>query len=240
MLGAIGRIGSLFNRLPGANALPQVLRGAPATRGGQLFRGLMSAENASLGLGGLLYGSQKAQDILGRSGFIPTQDDLRRRSEGIGKQGKNYTVGGIEYDFRTGRPINPPISTFIPYEENTLQAGQFTPPPPSLPGAPPAPGAVSNGAGVPAQRQNVQQRQISQDVLNAAQQYAAPASVPLSSFYEGQQQLGRRMEQGGELQRQLRDLGGAAGMSDQALMDWAKANPGLAYRELMKLRGRNQ
>ena len=48
------------------------------------------------------------------------------------------------------------------------------------------------------------------------------------------------MEQGGELQRQLRDLGGAAGMSDQALMEWAQANPGLAYRELMKLQGRNQ
>lgn len=238
MLGAIGRIGSLFNRLPGANALPQVLRGGPTTRGGQLFRGLMSAENASLGLGGLLYGSQKAQDILGRSGFIPTQDDLRRRSEGIGKQGKNYTVGGIEYDFRTGRPINAPQPTFASYEDDTLQAGQFTTPP--LPGAPPAPGVVSNGAGVPAQRQNVQQRSLSQEVLNAAQQYAAPTGIPLSSFYEGQQQLGRRMEQGGELQRQLKDLGGAAGMSDQALMDWVKANPGLAYRELLKLKERNQ
>jgi hypothetical protein len=42
------------------------------------------------------------------------------------------------------------------------------------------------------------------------------------------------MEQGGELQRQLRDLGGAAGMADEAFMAWAKANPGLAYRELIK------
>ncbi len=236
MLGAIGKIGGLFSRLPGANALPQALRGAPATRGGQLFQGLMGLDKASLGLGGLLYGSQKAQDILGSTGFIPTRDDLRRRSEGIGKQGKNYTVGGIEYDFRTGRPINAPISTFTPYEEDTLQAGQFTPP---LPGAPPAPGVVSNGAGDPRKRQNVQQRQLSQEVLNAAQQYAAPTGVPLSAFYEGQQQLGRRMEQGGELQRQLRDLGGAAGMSDQALMGWAKANPGLAYRELLKLKERS-
>jgi hypothetical protein len=48
------------------------------------------------------------------------------------------------------------------------------------------------------------------------------------------------MEQTGELQRQLKELGGAAGMNDQALMSWAKANPGLAYRELMKLKGRNQ
>jgi hypothetical protein len=28
--------------------------------------------------------------------------------------GKNYTVGGIEYDYRTGRAINPPPNTFVP------------------------------------------------------------------------------------------------------------------------------
>ena len=89
---------------------------------------------------------------------------------------------------------------------------------------------MSNGAGVPAQRQNVQQRALSQEVLNAAQQYAAPTGIPLSSFYEGQQQLGRSMEQTGELQRQLKDLGGATGMSNEALMQWAQANQGLAYR----------
>lgn len=133
--------------------------------------------------------------------------------------------------------IAPPSPTLPPpMRDPGLQAGQFTAPP----GASSAPGVVSNGAGDPRQRQNVQQRQLSQEVLNAAQQYAAPTSVPISSFYAGQQQLGRSMEQGGELQRQLRDLGGAAGMSDQALMEWAQANPGLAYRELMKLQGRNQ
>ena len=99
---------------------------------------------------------------------------------------------------------------------------------------------MSNGAGVPAQRQNVQQRALSQEVLNAAQQYAAPTGVPLSAFYEGQQQLGRSMEQTGELQRQLKELGGATGMSNQALMQWAQKNPALAYRELMKLRGRSR
>jgi hypothetical protein len=99
---------------------------------------------------------------------------------------------------------------------------------------------VSTGAGVPAQRQNVQQRQLSQEVLNAAQQYAAPASVSLPSFYAGQQQLGRSMEQTGELQRQLNELGGAMGMQPEALMQWAQANPGLAYRELQRLQGRNR
>jgi hypothetical protein len=117
-----------------------------------------------------------------------------------------------------------------------LQAGQLTPPPlaPRVP-----PGVVSNGAGAPAQRQNVQERALSQEVLNAAQQYAAPAGVSLPSFYASQQQLGRSMEQGGELQRRLKDLGAFAGMSDQALMDWTRQNPGLAYRELMKLQARN-
>jgi hypothetical protein len=48
------------------------------------------------------------------------------------------------------------------------------------------------------------------------------------------------MEQTGELQRQLKDLGGATGMSNEALMQWAQANPELAYRELMKLQRRSQ
>jgi hypothetical protein len=46
------------------------------------------------------------------------------------------------------------------------------------------------------------------------------------------------MEQTGELQRQLKDLGGATGMTPEALMQWAQANPGLAYRELKRLQQR--
>ena len=130
----------------------------------------------------------------------------------------------------------PPAPTLPPPPGAGSQAGQLTAPP----AAPPAPGAMSNGAGVPAQRQNVQQRALSQEVLNAAQQYSAPAGIPLSAFYEGQQQLGRSMEQTGELQRQLSQLGGATGMSEEALRQWAQKNPALAYRELMKLRGRSR
>ena len=130
----------------------------------------------------------------------------------------------------------PPAPVLPPPEVLDRRAGQQIAPP----AAPAAPGALSNGAGVPAQRQNVQQRALSQEVLNAAQQYSAPAGIPLSSFYEGQQQLGRSMEQTGELQRQLKDLGGATGMSNEALMQWAQANPELAYRELMKLQRRSQ
>ena len=164
----------------------------------------------------------------------------------------NKLFGG---NVEPGRTTPPPAPTLPPFVDSGLQAGQLTTPPsrpPAVPAAPavsaaPAapvtsggPVVLSNGAGAPAQRQNVRNRQLSQDVLNAAQQYASPAGVPLSSFYAGQQQLGRSMEQSGELQRRLKELGGAAGMSDQALMDWTKKNPALAYRELLKLQNRNQ
>jgi hypothetical protein len=98
---------------------------------------------------------------------------------------------------------------------------------------------VSNGAGVPALRQNVQNRALSQEVLNAAQQYSAPTGIPLSSFYEGQQQLGRSMMQKNQLAQHLQTLGGAAGMTPEALKEWAMANPGLAYREIQKLKTRS-
>jgi hypothetical protein len=113
------------------------------------------------------------------------------------------------------------------------QAGQPSLPPP--PGDMLGQVVLSNGAGVPAQRQNVQNRALSQEVLNAAQQYSAPAGIPLPSFYEGQQQLGRSMTQTGELQRRLTDLGAAPDMEQEALKTWVRTNPGLAYRELMKL-----
>lgn len=66
----------------------------------------------------------------------------------------------------------------------------------------------------------------------------APTNVPLSDFYRAQEHLGRHMEQSGELQRRLKDIGGARGMTDQALMDWAQQNPALAYREMFKLEKR--
>ena len=93
-------------------------------------------------------------------------------------------------------------------------------------------------AGVPAQRSDVINRALSQEVLNAAQQFNAPTNVPLPSFYEGQQQLGRSMMQKGTLVSQLQELGGAPGMTPDNLKIWAEKNPTLAYRELLKLRER--
>jgi hypothetical protein len=51
---------------------------------------------------------------------IPNQPPLPRDKPPINNivdrdtVGKNYTVGGIEYDYRTGRAINPPPNTFVP------------------------------------------------------------------------------------------------------------------------------
>ena len=131
-------------------------------------------------------------------------------------------------------PPNLPPQPLPSREEVETRAGQLTPTPAPLVDS----SGLSNGAGDLRQRQNVQERALSQEVLNAAQQYAAPSGVPLSSFYAGQQQLGRSMMQTGELPRQLKELGGVSGMSEQALMQWAQKNPGLAYREFLKLKGR--
>jgi hypothetical protein len=166
----------------------------------------------------------------------PVPDRLQRASDNM------LNTGG-------GNSPPPPPAPVLPPPQGVsqpgAQAGQQMPVTSdvplggSFPGGPTYGGAmVSNGAGVPALRQNVQNRALSQEVLNAAQQYPAPTSVPLPSFYEGQQQLGRSMEQTGELQRQLMELGGATGMSQEALMQWVQRNPGLAYSQLQKLQSR--
>lgn len=76
---------------------------------------------------------------------------------------------------------------------------------------------------------------ISQAAYGAAQAgFEAPGTLPLSEFYGAQKAMGQYAEQGGELQRRLKEAGGAAGMSDAALMEWVQANPALAYRELVR------
>jgi hypothetical protein len=76
---------------------------------------------------------------------------------------------------------------------------------------------------------------ITQAALTAADTgFESPATVPLRQFYAAQDFLGKELEKTGELQRRLKEAGGAAGMSDAALMTWAQKNPGLAYREMMR------
>lgn len=68
----------------------------------------------------------------------------------------------------------------------------------------------------------------------------AGGSVTPRDLYRAQEYYGRQMEESGELQRRLKDVGGAAGMSDEALMTWAQKNPALAYREMLKRERRSQ
>jgi len=62
----------------------------------------------------------------------------------------------------------------------------------------------------------------------------AQGEVAPKDLYRAQEYYGKMMEESGELQRRLKDVGGAAGMSDEALMTWAQKNPALAYREMLK------
>ena len=209
---------SAFSRIPGPRLAPSLV--TPTSTAGSIF-GLLQLQGST------------PQDQ------PKSREWMTKLGELTGQYGR-YAPATYRYQYNLEGTAPPGSVPPAPDLNASLfggpQAGQLTPPVPPLTGN----RVMSNGAGVPAQRQNVKERQLSQDVLNAAQQYAAPAGVPLSSFYAGQQQLGRSMEQGGELQRRLKELGGSAGMSDKALMDWAKQNPGLAYRELLKLQNRNQ
>jgi hypothetical protein len=245
-------VGGLFRNLGSASSAFQAMPG-PAwakTTGAALLGGGTSIAGTLANLAFLEGSSPQSSNPYDRWQQLGygSKEDMRRRVQLQGqREGNERAAEQFGPEIPNGlidRSAVSPLEltaqsdprAFIDASTNGQRIGQLT----SSSDALSAPGMMSNGAGVLAQRQNVQQRQLSQEVLNAAQQYASPASVSLPSFYEGQQQLGRSMEQTGELQRQLRELGGAAGMNDQALMSWAKANPGLAYRELMKLKGRNQ
>lgn len=240
--GNFGQVGSLLQSLAPGGATG--LRGSAVLGGmGGMAWGLADPTpmiEASRGLTGFLQNQGLVYDprkdprvtaiqnrpVVNPGELAPDYSGARDRSFRFAQyQGMGQTPVG-------GTP--PPAPTLPPFPGAGSQAGRQAPPTTTLSG----PGVVSTGAGVPAQRQNVQERALSQEVLNAAQQYAAPTNISLSAFYEGQQQLGRSMAQSGELQRRLMELGGAAGMTSDALSQWTKANPALAYRELLKLQER--
>ena len=231
MWNLVGRVGGLFSRLPGARQLPKFLMPGPTSGAGKVFQALGGIENASLGLGAMMYGSDLLQQQMQRIGLLPTIPN----ASNTGLWGR-YAPAQYRYKYNLEGAAPPGSAPPAPDLNASLfagpQAGQLTPP------APPNLGArsVSNGAGVPAQRENVLNRSLSQEVLNAAQQYAAPTNVPLSAFYEGQQQLGRSMMQQGNLVSELQRLGAAPGMAPENLKAWAQANPDLAYREFRRLK----
>ena len=222
---------SAFARVPVLGSMPSWAQSlvAPTSVAGTIV-GLTQLEGSTPQ-------SEDPYDNWQRLGYSSKDDMLRRVSRQAQIENSDRARGSEQY----GPPIpaggTPPPAPVLPPPPEVVdrRAGRQIPP-----AAPVVPGTTSNGAGVPAQRQNVQQRALSQEVLNAAQQYAAPTSVPLPSFYEGQQQLGRSLLKGGVMQQQLQDLGGAKGMTTEALNQWAQANPGLAYSLLEKMKRRVQ
>lgn len=266
--GGFGQVGSLLQNLTpggatglrGSMALPGALGGAAWALSDPTP--MIEASHGLLGFlqdRGLAYDPRKdprvtsIQDrpVVNPAELAPDYSGARDRAFRFAQyQGMGQTApGGTPPPAPGGGSPPPPAPTLPPPPGQSsagAQAGQQTPITSDVPvggsfaGGPTYRGAgVSTGAGVPALRQNVQNRALTQEVLNAAQQYSAPAGVSLPSFYAGQQQLGRSMEQTGELQRQLKELGGATGMTPEALMKWAQANPGIAYRELQRLQRRN-
>jgi hypothetical protein len=60
-----------------------------------------------------------ATTILGAAPAGPV-DELRliRESNALRQSGQNYKVNGIEYDYKTGRALNPPTNVFIPVRQD--------------------------------------------------------------------------------------------------------------------------
>lgn len=208
---------SAFSRIPGPRLAPSLV--TPTSTAGSIF-GLLQLQGST------------PQDQ------PKSREWMTKLGELTGQYGR-YAPATYRYQYNLEGAAPPGSVPPAPDLNASLfggpQAGQLTPPVPPLTGN----RVMSNGAGVPAQRENVLNRSLSQEVLNAAQQYAAPTSVPLSAFYEGQQQLGRSMTQKGNLVSELQALGAGAGMIPESLQQWAKANPGLAYREMLRLKGGN-
>jgi hypothetical protein len=209
---------SAFARIPGPRWASSLV--APTSTAGSIL-GLLQLE-----------GSTPQQQAPGRA---------QKVAEFAGKEGMWGRYAPAQYRYRSDLEgaappgAAPPASDLNASLFSGPQAGQLTPSVPPLTGG----RVVSNGAGVLAQRENVLNRSLSQEVLNAAQQYSAPTSVPLSAFYEGQQQLGRSMMQKGNLVSELQALGAGTGMTPENFQQWVKANPSLAYREMLRLKGGN-
>ena len=251
----LGKIGQFFNPLSRANAggiaaglvidnfLPESMRDTASV--GLFTPGRLPVKVLSAGLYDTFLNPRNAGVGLGNGTLeanapeVYARQQALRNSQGQSQQrpvGSLSILNGNEVAWRGpdlgwqrtySEGANPPPPAPGPLQDlsSGRQAGQV------------GSSVISNGAGVPAQRSDVINRALSQEVLNAAQQFSAPANVPLPAFYEGQQQLGRSMMQNGTLVSQLQELGGAPGMTPENLKTWAEKNPALAYRELLKRRG---
>ena len=112
----LGKAGKLVNPLNPLNA------GAYLTGG--LLSGLPSNDplKGNLEIASFFPGvlpKIAATTILGAAPAGPV-DELRliRESNALRQSGQNYKVNGIEYDYKTGRALNPPTNVFIPVRQD--------------------------------------------------------------------------------------------------------------------------
>ena len=113
----LGKFGKLVNPLNPLNA------------GGYLAGGLLSTlpsnnpikgnlEIATYVPGGILP-KIAATTILGATpAGLADESRLIRESNALRQLGQNYKVNGIEYDYKTGRALNPPTNVFIPVRQD--------------------------------------------------------------------------------------------------------------------------
>ena len=250
----LGKTGQFFNPLSRANAgsiaaglvidnfLPESIRDTASvglfTPGplpvkvlsAGLYDTFLNPRNAGVGLGDGTLEANAPEVYARQQALINSQGQLQQRPVGSLSILNGNEVAWRGPDLRWQRTYSegvnppPPAPGSLQSPSSGRQAGQV------------GSSVISNGAGVPAQRSDVINRALSQEILNAAQQFNAPTNIPLPAYYEGQQQLGRSMMQKGNLVSELQALGAGTGMTPENFQQWVKANPGLAYREMLRLK----
>lgn len=116
LLGKAGRIVNPFNPANAASSAVGIAAGTvlDATIPDNTRRNNEYYNLGLLTLAPSLPGKIAALGLLGTTVNASDEDALVKQSNAALRVGKNYTVNGIQYDYKTGRAINPPRTTFVP------------------------------------------------------------------------------------------------------------------------------
>ncbi len=234
MIGFKPEIGGIIasELLPKDNPAKKVLDSALYLASGPL--------NITLGLGGSTpqgdtstsnwraLGYSSEQDMKNRIA-AQMQKDAEARTRAVALQNRPPNVY-IADDYGPPRPVR--------YQDGGLMIGEYavtrfdTPAQREVESTQPDRGGVT----APAARRPVEERRapvtspVTPEVTQPSQQRERQVGNELAQLYAKQYQLGREMEQSGELQRRLWEGGAAQGMTFENLMSWAERHPDLAYR----------
>ncbi len=167
------------------------------------------------------------------------------RPRGFGGAAEDEKIGAMTRDFAAKVAAQQQKRTTSASTPGAPTAQTYTPAPPALnpvptqapTQAPTQGGAVAievqpyTASAAPTVQGRVQARPTWVDSASA------PEGVPLAAFYEAQNK--RAAEIGAEeLLRRMKAVAPSNTMSDANYMSWAGANPGLAYREVLKREAR--